>query len=1006
MLLRGIWYRRGRSVTVLLLAAVAVAAAVLAPGYSRAAQQSVLTGGLAAAPPGTTGLTLTAVGSAAVAPTAHQPLPETRLLVDAAVARLPALAAVLAPAVAAVETDTMLDRGDAEPLAARLAWRDGVCERLVITGSCPAGGDEVLVSARSAEAYGLALGDRVTAAPLGATAGAPAWPRLVVVGVYEPRQSADPYWGRSVYFAHGGADPVTGSPRIDALFVGDPAVVPADPAAVVTASLTYPLRTDAVRLDDLTGLRAGVAELRTAAGPAGLELVTELPAVLDRIAADRRAVEATTPLVALPLLLLSWFVLFLLVRAVTEERGREVALARLRGFGAGRAARFGLAEVLVLIVVAAPVGFGLGLAGLTLVTRFLLAPGTPVELRWPLPAAAAVAVAAALVAAALAARATLRAGALDLLRRVPRRSRWRAGLLEGAVLALAAAGLVVALRDPGEPLALLAPTLLAVVAGGLAARLAVGLARLRLRRAGRRRLARTLAAAQLARRPLGRRVIAVATVAVALLSFAAVAWDVAAQARRDRATDLLGADRVFTVAADHPAALLAAVAAADPGGESMAVVRGSGRYADERVELLAVDTRALARVTRWRGHDHAWLRRQAEALLPYEPRSLLVDDRLRARVRVTDLGSTPVRLTALIGSAGQAPRAVPLGTLRPGTGTYTGRLPACPGGCRLLGLGLGRTGVPGPFTATVEVLALGSGDGELPARFDDPAAWRTAAGVGLATGETLRVTVPAGHTGDVLLEYRDTPAAVPALLAGPAPADDPAAPEFRFPALGERPEPFQAVGRVARLPRAGERGLLFDLRYATASAERSVALTDQSGLRYEVWASRRAPADLPQRLAEQGVAVLAGESVDATVARLAGQAPALGLWLGLLAAGAAVLLAVGVVALSGSVQAPARRGDLAALRVAGVPEPLLRRALRREYAALLGWPVSVGVLAGAGIAAATLPGIALVETGVTGELPVRWPPVATVAALTATVVGLLVAVAIAVRAGTAGGGER
>ncbi len=56
--LRGIRYRPGRSLLVLLLATIAIATAVLAPAYSRAAQQSVLTDRLAAAPADASGLQL------------------------------------------------------------------------------------------------------------------------------------------------------------------------------------------------------------------------------------------------------------------------------------------------------------------------------------------------------------------------------------------------------------------------------------------------------------------------------------------------------------------------------------------------------------------------------------------------------------------------------------------------------------------------------------------------------------------------------------------------------------------------------------------------------------------------------------------------------------------------------------------------------------------------------------------------------------------------------------
>jgi hypothetical protein len=993
VLLRGIWYRAGRSALVLLLTAIAVAAAVLAPGFSRAAQQSVLTGGLSAAPAAATGLTVAATGAAVDAPAAHQPLPETRSAVAATLAGYPGLAGVLAEPIAGVDTDTTVS-GGSEPLAARLVYRDRICEQLAITGACPAGPGEVLISDRTAADHQLAAGDPLVVAQPGRSQ------ELAVVGVYQPGDPADPYWGGTVYFTHGGFDPVSGAPRVDAMFTGDPAAVVADPTAVVTAALTYPLRPAAVRLDEVAGLRADLAGFHNAVRAAGLELSTELPAVLDDVAADRAAIGRTAPVLAVPLLLLAWIVLFLLVAAVTEERGQEIALARLRGFGSGRAARFGLGEVLVLIAAAAPAGLALGLAAVELAARAALAPGSHVELRWPVLAGAAAALAAAVLAAVLAARGTLRRGPLELLRRVPQRVRWRAGAVEAAVVALAAASLVVALGDPAAPLALLAPGLVAVVAGIAAARLATLLAGLRLRRArggSRARLPGQLAAAQLARRPPGRRVIAVATVAVALLSFAAIAWDVAAQARRDHAAQALGADRVYTVAAEHPAALVDAVQAADPDGFAMAVVRASQQYAGEQVELLAVDAPRLPRVMTWQGRDAAGLGRLAAALRPVEPQALPVGDRIDVTARVSDLGEQPVRLTALVSPPGQPPQAVPLGTLAEETDRYGAGVPQCAAGCRLLGFGLGRPGVAGPFTATVVVSGIRSGGELLAARFDEPAAWHAPAGVRVSHGAALTVSVGDGSTGDVLLEYHDGPAAVPAVLAGGSPADDPAAQQFRFPGLSERPEPFEVADRVDWLPRAG-RGLLLDLRYAVASAERSTALADHDGLRYEVWAGADAPADLPQRLAQRGVAVLETETIDGTVARLAGRAPALGFWLGLLAAAVALGLAVGVIALSSRVQLAARRYDLAALRVAGVPAGLLRRALWREYAALLGWPLLFGTVVGVATAALLLPGMPLVEAGLTGELAgIRPAWRAVPAAAIATGVGLLLAGLAAVR---------
>src|SRR5205814_776093 len=260
------------------------------------------------------------------------------------------------------------------------------------------------------------------------------------------------------------------------------------------------------------GLTPGrrITQLATNLRRNDVELTTALPSVLDQVAGDQAAIGRTAPVIAVPLVLLCWFVLFLLVASLTEERGPEIALAKLRGYPSGRATRFGLGEALLLIALAAPAGLAAGYALVELAARLVLAGGTHAEPRWPLFAAAGVALLGAVAAAVLAGRRTVGREVLGLLRRVPERRRWQAGVAEGVVVALAAASLVAAAGDRTAPLALLAPPLLAVVAGIATARLLGLWARFRLRTARRGgRLAPMLAAAQLSRRPSGQRVVVV-----------------------------------------------------------------------------------------------------------------------------------------------------------------------------------------------------------------------------------------------------------------------------------------------------------------------------------------------------------------------------------------------------------------------------------------------------------------------------------------------------------------
>jgi hypothetical protein len=189
--------------------------------------------------------------------------------------------------------------------------------------------------------------------------------------------------------------------------------------------------------------------------------------------------------------------------------------------------------------------------------------------------------------------------------------------------------------------------------------------------------------------------------------------------------------------------------------------------------------------------------------------------------------------------------------------------------------------------------------------------------------------------------------------------------------------------------------VLFDLDYAVRAAQRSSTLSDNTRLRYEVWATAAAPADLASRLAGRGVEILGEESIVAERERLARGAPALGLALYLIAGLAALALAIGAVLLTAYVGAQGRRYELAALRVAGVRPWQLRRALLREYLHLLGLPVLVGLLTGVAGAALMLPGIPLVTVGtslgeVTYEPGLGALPVAVAAPLAGLVLAVLV----------------
>ncbi|HKD98641.1 MAG TPA: FtsX-like permease family protein [Micromonosporaceae bacterium] len=992
VMVRGIRHRAGRSLLVLVLATLATASAVTAVAYLRAARASVLADTLTGAPAYATDIVLAADGPAGgdaagggasdgggTSDSGAVPaVADVQASVRAALAADPGLAARVGQPVAAVDTDTLVRREGGFAAMARLSWRDGVCGQVTVTGRCPRAPGEVMVSARSAEQGHLAVGDHLTVrfAPASASGqGAAARPSkqlpVTLVGIYTPVDTAAAYWGARAYFV-AGTDP-TGvvADRMDAVFTGAESDVRTDPAAAVALRVDVPLRVDRVGVDDVATLRRAVGTFRVAAGGAALTVSSGLPQVLDAAAAGQRALDRGVPVVAVPLVLLCLFVLFLVVAALAEERAPEVALAKLRGLPPGRAARFGVAEVVALIVLAAPLGLLVGLALVEVAARVLLAPGVHAGFGWAVPVAALLAMLVGAGAAVLAARATLRRPVLAMLRRVPARSAWRAGVVEASVAVAAAAALVAALQDRSSTLALLSAPLLALLGGVAAARL-LGLAATRQLRTSLAygEVSGVITGARLSRRPGRLRVVIVVTVAIAVLVFGAATWDAGVRARDNAATDALGADRVYSVLAPYPSALVTAVGLADPGGNSMAVVRADQKYAGGEVSLVGVESLLLPRIAIWRGGPSGGIAALATALRPPTAPPIVAGGTLTVSYNVVSASGPGVSMSALLAAPGQPPATVEVdGHLAPGAQQRVVPLDGCAGGCRLLGFRLGpRDPGHGRVTADVRIASV-QGSGEAVTDFSDANRWRgdtrdaPSATLDVSAGTTLEVKLSSAAVNAVLVAYRDTPDALPVVVAGRAPNDDPDAASFSFPGLGGDAQQFQVVARADRLPRSGANGLLFDLGDATEIAERNGTLADATGLRYEVWANASAPADLAARLAAQGIPVRDQDTIGAALDRLGRGAPTLGLWLYLFAGGLALLLAAGTALLGDALGADTRRYEVAALDLSGVSRRALRRAVLTEYGGTLGLAWLVGVAAGLIGATLMLPGITLVAPG-------------------------------------------
>ena len=180
--LRALWWRRGASLAVLVAATMAVLAAAIAPLWSGAAQESLVRTRLSGEPVSETGYTTSRTAASALSAQPVSPVTAEREVREEA-ARLPAgidgyfdePRVMLATSEIIVARDTELARG-------RLVWRADQCENLVIDGRCPQARDEVVLTRRSAVAFGAQVGDVLSVLIFAAETTSDRWERRSCCG--------------------------------------------------------------------------------------------------------------------------------------------------------------------------------------------------------------------------------------------------------------------------------------------------------------------------------------------------------------------------------------------------------------------------------------------------------------------------------------------------------------------------------------------------------------------------------------------------------------------------------------------------------------------------------------------------------------------------------------------------------------------------------------------------------------------------------------------------------
>lgn len=1023
-------HQPAQAVLVTLLAALVSLSAVLGVAYAHAVEASVQHQTLADAAVSSSGVAVTATAAAPPAP--------DQLRDDLA----PALAApVWGPPVAGATADGLLVASGEQRLAF-IVSRDDVCDHLTVTqGHClsdagaqagaPAGTQgaagtgsdtgEALVSRGTLADLKLAVGDRLPIADGSSNDTEPVL-RPTIVGVYDAYDVTETYW-----FDHPTSrDAVAGTDiqGADTVFV-DWSTLSSGGWRSLSTSVDVPLVVERAGLGHERQLRSALAQLSDAAHDAGASTSTQLPTLLASASAQQRDARAALPLIALQVVVLSLVVLAYVAAATTEQRRSEVALARLRGQQPRAAAALLVRELGVLVSVGAVLGGLLGWGLAQVAALVWLEPGTGVPLRWPMLVAVVVAAFAGLAAGTVVAVPTVREPLVSLLRSVPpRSSALRAGVGDGLVIALCAAGLVTLLSgDPGDPSALVAPGLLALAGGLLLSQAVVPVAgALGRQQLQRGRLRGGLASVAVSRRPALRRLVAIVAVAVALLVFAAASDAVARDQRRVAADQRVGAPVVLTVKAPSAKALRDAVATADRShryATGVLVARGANTQGSRS---LAVDPEAFAHIAFWDGSGTPGsgaprldglkppdvapvsLRGpsvQVDATTSVTPISPTPDERplLTRTTRNAEPGlHGPLQLALDVETADGGVVNVPVGTLAPGTTHLAVELP-CADGCLLRRVDVRRLQADIGGADLQIGLSLTDAQGQVDLRAGDMG-W---SGIPVVTP----VVVSAGSDGQLQLQSRSFGTAVsaqrddvPLVLAAVVSGDVPQArvnsafatkptDDVEAPAVSGGTRVYEEVDRVPALPGVrqddGTPGpaLLVSYDLVRRSESGVGARTLQ-----QVWLGADDPGRegaLVRSLRASGVEVLDRTSAADEAEHLASQGSGLALRLALLVGGVALVLAAFVLGVSVATSGRVRAHDLAGLRVVGVPRAVVRGAAVREQLVV----ALVGVVAGAllgGIGAALM----LSRQPSTSQLPdpnvvVAWP-----AAVVAVLVSLLV----------------
>jgi putative ABC transport system permease protein len=940
--IRGLLHRSRATILIFILAAVGSAAAAAGPAYYQAAKVSVLRDAFSSSLFVDGGFEATGSGNIAglLASTSSNVNGDLTFYLGPAAGQH-----LFAPEVSSIESNVTINPYG----GVSIVYRTGFCGHLKIQGTCPTRPGQIIISQSFATITGWRIGHRLKVR---------GWSPFTVTGLYAIPRLTTKYWSTrgEIYFPQSSTTQPQAS-AVDSLFTARSSLDDAGQNMQGTVAIDdqlIPANLSTANVDELDTDMIDFAN-DSSLSQAEITITSNIAGTIQSAESAWHSVAVPVALITAELLGLCLLMLFTAVTEAVDSRGTDIALARLRGHGRIRTLGFGLAEPVVVLLIALPAGVLAGWLVARALSGVMLRPQTPVALPLFAWAAAALVAVAGFAAVVVAAFRAVRRPISAQWRRTSRQITQRGWILDAMLGTLAIAALADLLRggtSSNGNLSLLVPGLLGLAVAVIASRILPVACRLIFPSTSRRPdLGLYLALRHIARRPGGVRTTIVLATAFTLATYAVGGWLVIKQNEHTVAVAAVGAPTVLTVSPPAGKDLSAIVDRADPTGSQAATVL---RYTDEDSSdpvhtLLAVEPARFARVAAAIPGFSVSPRSLQAQLDPAEPPpTVLTGDALRVTVTVHSLAVPKAVLTADVATQGSTP--VVLGTLPPsGTVTRTAGLTGCP--CILQDLDIS---APGDVDKLVQ-----SGSVSILSLDVHRAGQWVPAGTGLLGRAALWLptfsgaqngSVTPGAAGllwkfqvaklsDAVLVSVNRPERLPALLAARVSAAGPGI----FPASGldGNTTLFRAVSVQKQVPGAEGGAAIVDMRYAELTAANYFPQADQ-----QVWLAAGARPAIEMKLRAAGVKILAVRSISTVAALLGRQGPGLANILFLVDAAAAVLLASGSAVLGLYISARRRRYEYAALEATGVPRSALRRSLLIEMGVLTAFGSILGIATG------------------------------------------------------------